>query len=90
MTDDDDTPVIPRTLTPASRGKTVREALAVALEGLSGDRFEWAIVEPKALKEYLADWIKKYALARGVIVEDVDVDDEIRALVNALRRGQSP
>lgn len=70
----------------SERGRTVREAMAVALEGLA-DPHEIAIVDAVAMREYLRDWIKGYAKFRGVIIDNQDVDDEIVDIIAMLRNG---
>jgi len=67
-------------------GRTLREALAVALEAVpsaelaSGDKWSRA-----ALREHLLRWIKEYALNRGVIFEDADIELELGAVIAELR-----
>jgi len=69
------------------RDRTLREALAVALEGLpTGSDMMDDTNARRAIGSYLRSWIKSYALRRGVILEDADLDDEIRSIIAELRR----
>lgn len=73
---------------PAARN--IRAVLALALEGLAGDPFEWAIVNGDSLRDHITRWVKSYGAARGVVFEDKDIADEIDALANSLRDGVKP
>jgi hypothetical protein len=66
----------------------IREALAVALEGLPEDASELA--SDRDVRRYLREFFKEFALRRGVIIEDADCADEIRALIAELRRDDTP
>lgn len=68
-------------------GRTLREAIAVALEVVpaeelaAGDR-----LSREALRSFLIGWIKDYAYVRGVIFDDADFETEINAVIAELRR----
>ena len=70
-------------------GRTIREAIAVALEGLSGSAEEWLLAsnseDKQRLRSYVRTWVHEYAAARGVILEDRDIDTELQDIVNRLR-----
>lgn len=75
---------------PEPRGRTISEAVALALEALPGRLSEWLSGEPQlaALRAHVALWVHEYAIRRGVILEDRDVADELEAVISNLRGGR--
>ena len=70
--------------------QTIREAIAVALEGLSGDLHEWVCLaqQRNALRKHVKLFVHEFAQRRGVILEDKDITDELDAIVAALKSGR--
>ena len=74
---------------PETKGRTIREAIAVALEGLPGNLGEWVLSQPErtAMRAYVIEWIQDYAKVRGVILDPkVDIEPELRAVIAELKR----
>lgn len=71
-------------------GRTIREAIAVALEGLSGDMFVWVVLAKQrdALRAHVVKWVHEYAQNRGVILSDADIESELAQVIAELRSGQ--
>lgn len=70
-------------------GRTLRDAIAVALEVVpSVELAAGGEKSRRALREYLLGWVKEYALARGVILEDGDLEIELREVIGELRRAK--
>jgi hypothetical protein len=61
-------------------GRTIREALRIALEGLPSKDIDINI-GARALRDHLRAFIIDYGKTRGVIFSNHDVDDELRAVV---------
>lgn len=67
-------------------GRTLRDAIAVALEAVptvelaAGDEMQRA-----ALHDFLLGWVKDYAYNRGVIFEDADLATDLALVVGELR-----
>lgn len=66
--------------------KSVRDALSIALEALPGS-IEYNLLEMKTdvVRKHIVDFIKGFALARGVIFEDKDIIDEINLHLSELK-----
>lgn len=71
-------------------GRTIREAIGIALEGLSGDLFEWVVLAKQrdSLRKHVLTWVHDYARARGVILSDRDIKDELDRVINELKSGK--
>lgn len=65
----------------------IREAIAVALEGLSGDVLEWIVFakQRNAMREHVKGFVHDFARNRGVILSDSDITGELDAIVAELR-----
>lgn len=65
------------------RGMTVEQAIAIALEGISGDLNEWVSDDKRqaALRGYLVDWVTDWAAHRGVSFQEADVIAEIDTVI---------
>jgi hypothetical protein len=71
----------------AMSGRTLREAIAIALEAVPSVEFASGDEkERRALREFLVRWIKDYARVRGIIFEDLDFELELREAIATLRR----
>jgi ribosomal protein S15P/S13E len=70
-------------------GKTIRQAIAIALEGLNGDLLEWVVLtqQKKALRSHIKSWVHDYARSRGVILSDSDIESELKEIISELRSG---
>lgn len=70
------------------RGKTIREAIAIALEGLAGDLTEWVLISQHyaAMRVHVVNWVHDYAVHRGVVLNDKDIEDELDAVVREIRQ----
>lgn len=68
-------------------GLTVREAIAIALEGLPGTIDGWVLDDDhNTLRWHVIDFVVKYALKRGVILNiDKDIVPEINTVISSLR-----
>ncbi len=75
------------------KGRTIREAIAIALEGLPGHVHEWANAtgeERKAMRIHVIAWLQEYARIRGVILDPkLDIEPELDAVV-AIARTKTP
>lgn len=71
----------------ACRGRTIREAIGVALEGLSGDLFEWVVLAKQrdAMREHVIHWVHDYARSRGVLLSDSDITSELDVVIAELK-----
>jgi hypothetical protein len=68
------------------KGRTIREAIDVACEGLNGSLAEWVVLQPEALRDAVTLWVLEYAKNRGVLlVAETDIAPEIDALVARVR-----
>lgn len=76
---------------PSPRGRTIREAIAIALEAVSGRPSEWLAAKPQleALIEHVTRWVHDYARHRDVILTDDDITSELTAVLADLRGGAS-
>lgn len=75
------------------RGRTIREAVVVALEAVAGRPTEWLGDELLriALRNHVLGWVHSYAEHRGVILDDSDVATELEAVLIELRgRSSAP
>lgn len=78
-------PAIPRTLTPLT-GRTIREAVDVACEGLNGDLVEWVAFDLAELREHITRWVLEYASNRGVVLDvEKDIKPEIDDMVRRVK-----
>ena len=73
-------------------GRTIREAIALAVEGLEGRVGDWLgrdVIDRRhtAASNYITGWVHGYAKARGVILEDADIAAELERVIEDLRRG---
>lgn len=68
-------------------GRTIREAIAIALEGINGDILEWIVFAKSraALRDHVKLWVHDYARHRGVILSDRDITDELDLVIAELR-----
>lgn len=75
----------------ADRGRTLADAIRIAMEILPGPVAHWARsrgAEHKAMRAHVVDWIKGYAHVRGVILDAiVDIEPELDRVLDELRRG---
>jgi hypothetical protein len=71
------------------KGRTIRQAIAVALEGLNGDLYEWVVLaqQRNAMRKHVILWVADYAQNRGVILGTKDITDELDKVITELRRG---
>jgi hypothetical protein len=67
-------------------GRTIREAIAIALEALPGSAAEWVALDRKSLRAHVFEWVHAYAKQRGVVLEDSDIESELREVINEIRR----
>jgi len=70
------------------RGRTVREAIAIALEGIPGQPDGWLFVpiERAAVREHVIGWIQDYAQRRNVILDvKKDIEPELDLVIKQLR-----
>lgn len=74
----------------SAAGRTIREAIAVALEAVPGDLHEWCVLAKQrdALRRHVVAWVHDYARNRGVILSDRDITDELDRIVAELRAGR--
>lgn len=71
-------------------GRTLRDAIAVALEVVpSVELAAGSERSHRVLHDFLLGWLKEYAFNRGVIFEDEDLEQEIVGVIAELR-GQDP
>ena len=67
-------------------GRTLREALAAALEVVPGAELAAGDRRARAaLREHLLGFAKDFAFARGVVLEDLDLELELRDVIADLR-----
>jgi hypothetical protein len=71
-------------------GRTIREAIGVALEGLSGDVLEYVVFAKQrdAMRHHVLRFVHEYARNRGVILTDKDITDELACVVAELKSGK--
>lgn len=73
---------------PPARGRTVREAIAIALEPVNA-RPSAMHSDPElelvAVRNHVMAWVHSYAERRGVILEDRDIAEELDAVLAELR-----
>lgn len=69
--------------------RIIREAVAVALEGLAGELLEWVVLakQRNAMRRHVLLFVHDYAQNRGVILSDTDITGELDAIVSELRSG---
>jgi hypothetical protein len=72
---------------PPTRGRTIREAILIALEAIAGRPSEWVgdDMHRVALRDHVLRFVHSYAEHRGVILEDRDVAGELDAVIAELR-----
>jgi len=63
------------------RGRTIREAVRVALEGLPGSTAEWAVMARDAMRDHVLGWVMDYAAKRGIMLNIEDVDGELDVVI---------
>lgn len=65
---------------------TVKQAVVLALEGISGDLNEWVSNDKQrlALRGYLVHWVTDWAKHRGVSFDEADVSAEIDTVITNL------
>ncbi len=71
-------------------GRTIREAIAIALEGLNGELLEWVVLAKQrdAMRKHVRRWVHDYARNRGVILSDKDINDELERIIAELKSGR--
>lgn len=71
----------------SERGRTIREAIAVALEGLPGTLDSWLFDrDAKTIRAHVVEWVLEYGFHRGVILDaKQDIEPEIRKVIEELR-----
>lgn len=71
--------------------RIIREAIAVALEGLAGDVLEWIVFakQRNAMREHVKGFVHDFARNRGVILNDSDIAGELDVIVAELRSGKA-
>lgn len=72
-------------------GRTIREAIAIALEGLAGDLLEWVCLakQKAAMRKHVVTFVADYARNRGVILSEQDITSELDKVIAELRDGKS-
>lgn len=73
-------------------GRTIREAVAIALEGLPGsDLLQYVVLAKQrdAMRKHVMGFVHDYARNRGVILTDRDISTELDAIIGELRGGKS-
>lgn len=68
--------------------KIIREAIAVAIEGLNGTAEEWLLAhgnQKKALHKHVVEWVHDFAKNRGVELSNIDIESELSNIVTELR-----
>lgn len=73
-------------------GKTIREAVAIALEGLPGhDLLEYVVLAKQrdAMRNHVKRFVHEYARNRGVILTDKDITSELDVIVAELKSGKT-
>lgn len=75
-------------------GRTLRDAIAVALEVVPGPELAAGDERSRAaLHHHLLTWIKEYAFNRGVIFDDDDLEQDLADVIaelRLLREGERP
>jgi hypothetical protein len=71
-------------------GRTIREAIGIALEGLSGDVLEYVVFAKQraAMREHVVRYVHDYARNRGVILTDDDINSELTKIITELKSGR--
>jgi hypothetical protein len=69
----------------AEGGRTIREAVALAIEGLSGSPIDWVVEDPDELRHHVMRWVADYAKHRGVLLEPNDIATELHAIVEQIK-----
>lgn len=69
-------------------GRSIREVLLIAIEGLPGDPYLWARTDIKSLREHLKTYVYEYAKNRGVILADRDIKPDLTSIIEDLRNGR--
>lgn len=71
----------------ACRGRTIREAVGVALEGLSGDLLEWVVLAKQrdAMRAHVIRFVHDYARSHGVLLSDSDITSELDLVIAELK-----
>jgi hypothetical protein len=69
------------------RRNIIREAIAVALEGVSGDLHMFVVLAKQrdALRKHTIGFVLDFARYRGVLLEERDVKQEIENVIAELR-----
>jgi hypothetical protein len=70
------------------RGRSLREAISIALELVNVDEFLSDDKRREALREHVLRWVHSYAENRGVIFTDEELLAELESLIAA--RGGGP
>jgi hypothetical protein len=71
-------------------GRTIREAVRLALEALPGDPSEWAVLDRASMRAHVYDFVHDYARHRGVILTDLDIESELLIIVAELLGRKPP
>lgn len=68
----------------------IREAVAIALEGLAGSLLEWVCLAKQrdAMRTHVHRFVHDFARNRGVILEDSDIKAELDKIVAELKSGR--
>ncbi len=68
-------------------GRTIREAVMLALEALAGRPDEWISDDQRiaALRAHVFTWVRSYAEHRGVILSDADIGEDLDHVIATLR-----
>lgn len=71
-------------------GRTIRQAIAIALEGLTGELLEWVVLAKQrdAMRKHVVRFVHDYARNRGVILSDKDITDELAVVIAELKSGK--
>lgn len=69
---------------------SVRDAIVIALEALPGDLETWMTspAHRAALRAHVRAWVHDFAHARGVVLNDADIDGVLDEMI-AERHGKS-
>jgi hypothetical protein len=72
---------------PPDRGRTIREAVTIALEVLPGSLPEFVAfaAQRDAMRAHVLRWCHEYAATRGVILSDQDITTELDAVIVELK-----
>lgn len=73
-------------------GRTMHEALRLALEMWPGRLREWVVVNAhvEAMHDYLVSWINDYAKARGVLFDHQELEREVDQFIIVIKREYTP